>query len=67
MITDEILDELNKNRFNYNIKAQIKDIDLICNFLKAKYNSEELNGISLLLINNIKERQLGLKSWFTYD
>lgn len=67
MITDEILFELSNNRFNYNEEAQTKDVSLICNFLKAKYNSEELNDVSLLLIKNINLRQLGKKSWFAND
>lgn len=61
---DNILKELQRNLYNCDETAQLNDMDLICKFLRYKYNNDELGQISNHLIAEIKERQKEPLLWF---
>lgn len=61
---DNILKELQRNLYNCAETAQLSDVDLICKFLRYKYNNEELEKVSNHLIAEIKERQKESLLWF---
>lgn len=52
--TDRILQQIKNNRYTYDISAQKNDVELICQYLRLKYNSEELKNISVELIKHIE-------------
>ncbi len=67
MTLEQIINELSKNIFNRSTDAQLKDVHLICKFLRYKYNNEELETISKNLISKVKEKQLDPIYWFCND
>lgn len=62
---DLILDEIKKNRPCCNEHGRIIDVNLICNLLRTKYNSIEINEVAILLINKIENCIYNNQSWFT--
>lgn len=60
-----LLYELKVNRFNYDNLAQIRDADLICNLLRLKYNSLEINQVTEIIKEKLQDCNNKSKSWFT--
>lgn len=63
---DLILKALKDNYDDYDVKGQHRDVDLICNLLKVKYNSIEIKDVSIMLIGKINNCLDKQESWFTY-
>lgn len=53
--TDRILRQINENRYTYDISAQKIDIELIGQYLRLKYNPDELKNVSTALIAHLEK------------
>lgn len=62
---DIILNALRDNRNFYDTNDQYRDVNLICNLLRVKYNNTEIEDISSILINKINQCLTKSDSWFT--
>lgn len=62
---DLILKALKNNCYVYDNEGQHRDVDLICNLLKIKYNSNEIKDVSIMLIGKINNCLDKTESWFT--
>lgn len=62
---DLILKALKNNYDTYDDESQHRDVDLICNLLRIKYNSSEISGVSFILIKKIINCLDKKNSWFT--
>lgn len=64
MSLDKIIKDLEKNIYCYNEIAQITDVNLICKFMRLKYNNDELSNIANILIKEIEKRKAEPLLWF---
>lgn len=62
---DFILKALKNNCYVYDSEGQNRDVNLICNFLKIKYDSNEIKDVSIMLIKKINNCLDKKESWFT--
>jgi len=63
---DLTLEMINKNHPCSDENGRLLDIDLICNLLRLKYNSIEINEVAQLLIQRLDDCINKKQSWFTY-
>jgi len=63
---DLVLNELKENHSCYDEKGRLLDIDLICNLLRLKYNSIEVNEVARLLVQRLNDCIDKKESWFSH-
>lgn len=61
---DMVLEALRDNHPCSNEEGQKRDVDLICNLLRLKYNSIEIKNTSQILIQKITDCLDKKASWF---
>lgn len=60
-----VLNAILENYDAYDDEAQNRDVDLICNLLRIKYNSLERKAVSEKLINKVTDCLNKKQSWIS--